>query len=157
MKQSDLRDRAKKLGLYGILAHFDEFASELWLPHLLELEEEERGKRSLERRIRSARIGRFKAFADFDWKSPTMIDRSLIEELFTFEFLSEAANVAILGPNGVGKTMLAKNLAYQAVLRGHAALFVTASEMLNDLAARDTAGISRRLKRYTRPAVLVID
>ena len=70
----------------------------------------------------------------------------------------DASNVVLVGPNGVGKTMLAQNLAYQALLGGHTALFVTASAMLNELAAQEGSyAFNRVLKRYTQVRVLVID
>lgn len=153
----DLRERAQRLGLWGVLEHFDEISGP-WLEKLLHFEEEGRRRRSLERRVQAARIGRFKAMADFDWKWPLKLDRELIDEIFGLEFLKEAANVILVGPNGVGKTMIAKNLAHQAVLRGHTARFVTASELLSDLASQEHAtGLQRRLKRYLQPDLLVID
>jgi len=154
----DLRRRAHRLGLYGLLAHWNEIGSEPWLPRLLELEEQERGRRSLERRIRNAKLGRFKPMADFEWSWPDSIDRELIDELFGLDFVSEPANVVLVGPNGVGKTMIAKNLAHQAILRGHTAQCLTASEILNDLAAQESSGaLLRRLRHYARPQILVID
>lgn len=154
----DLMERAKALGLHGLLAHWEEFADAPWLGRLLELEEAERARRSLERRIGDARLGRFKPMADFDWSWPTKVDRQLVEELFGLGFLADAANVVLVGPNGVGKTMVAQNLAYQALLGGHTALFTTASAMLNELAAADGGlALGRVLKRYTTPRVLVID
>jgi DNA replication protein DnaC len=152
------RDRARRLGLYGLLAHWDEVQDQAWLPRLLALEDAERGRRSLERRIHNARIGAFKAMADFDWAWPKKIHRPTIEELFTLQFIEEGANVVLLGPNGVGKSMIAKNLAYQALLRGHTARFTAASDMLTDLAAQQTSGsLARRLRRYCNPALLCID
>ena len=153
-----VQDRLRGLGLYGLLNQVDEIFEEDWLPRLLDIEEAERRRRSLERRLKNARIGRFKSMADFDWKWPKMIDRQLSDELFAFDFVEEAANVVLLGPNGVGKTMIAKNLAHQAILRGFTARFTTASDMLHDLAAQDSdASLARRLRRYTQPQVLAID
>ncbi len=82
-----LRDRVQRLGFFGLLASWDEIASEPWLARLVALEEQERKKRSLDRRLRNARIGAFKAIADYDWKWPKRIDRDAIEELFTFKFV----------------------------------------------------------------------
>ena len=153
-----LQQRARALGLYGLLASWDDFAGADWLPTLLQTEEAERARRSLQRRIRNAKTGRFKPMADFDWDWPEHIDRELVDELFTFRFLSEPANVVLVGPNGVGKSMIARNLAHQALLRGTTVLFTTASAMLNDLAAQDSAaGLQRRLRRYCRPQLLAID
>jgi DNA replication protein DnaC len=154
----DLHGRAQKLGLWGLLANWEKVGSKPWIEELIHYEEEERGRRSLERRLRSSKVGRFKAITDFDWKWPRQIDRELVDELFSLEFIGEAANAILVGPNGVGKTMIAKNLAYQAILRGHTARFLTASELLNDLAAQESSGaLMRRLRHYSQPEVLVID
>ncbi|MDP3209100.1 MAG: ATP-binding protein, partial [Rhodoglobus sp.] len=81
-----------------------------------------------------------------------------LDELLGLGFLAEGANVVLVGPNGVGKTMLAKNLAYAALLRGHTVRFTTASDMLADLGAQETATArTRRLRRYVQPQVLVVD
>ena len=154
----DLRGRVQALGLWGIDASWEELQDELWIAQLVEIETEERARRSLERRIRSARIGPFKAMDDFDWAWPRKIDREAIEELFRFEFVKDGANVVLIGPNGVGKTTLAKNLTHGALQAGHTARFVTASEMLNDLAAQDgQSALRRRIARFVRPTLLAID
>jgi len=152
------RERATKLGLYGLLARWDELGEEPWVEHLLEIEESERDCRSLQRRLRNAKIRAFKPMADFDWSWPTKIDREAVRDLFRFEFLEEAGNVILIGPNGVGKTTIAQNLAHEALIAGHTVLFTSASEMLNDLAAQDgPSALSRRLRRYVRPSLLVVD
>jgi DNA replication protein DnaC len=54
--------------------------------------------------------------------------------------------------------MLAKNLAYQAVLAGHSARFWLASDLLNNLAEIDSSsGLTRRIKTICRPRIIVID
>jgi len=152
------RERAAKLGLYGLLARWDELGEEPWVGHLLEVEEGERACRSLQRRLRNAKIRPFKPLADFDWAWPTKIDREAILDLFRFDFLGESGNVILIGPNGVGKTTIAQNLAHEALIAGHTVLFTSASEMLNDLAAQDgPSALSRRLRRYVRPMLLVVD
>ena len=66
--------------------------------------------------------------------------------------------MVFIGPNGLAKTMLLKNLAYQAIPHGHSARFTLASDMLYDLAAQDSStSFARRLRRYTSPAILAID
>jgi DNA replication protein DnaC len=89
---------------------------------------------------------------------PDSAERSLVEELFSLAFIDEAVNVVLLGPNGLGKTMLAKNLAYHAVTHGYTARVTMASDMLHELASQDsTTSLTRRLKRFTQPDLLVID
>ncbi|MFZ2452138.1 MAG: ATP-binding protein [Methylovulum miyakonense] len=135
MSLEQLRSRAVALHLNGVVAHWAEVATADWVPKLVGWEEEERTRRSLERRLRDARIGRFKPLADFDWTWPTRCDRGAIEGLMALKFVEEAANVVLVGPNGVGKSMLVKNVAHQALIRGHTVRFATAGELLGDLAA----------------------
>jgi DNA replication protein DnaC len=154
----DLRKRAHALGLHGLLARWDEHAHEPWLRTLLDIEEAERQRRSLERRLAAAKLIAMKPIVDFDWKHPKSLDRGLVDELFELQFLRDHVNIVLLGPNGVGKTMLAQNLAHHAVMHGFTARFTTASAMLGDLDAQDGAvALRRRLHRYVKPALLVID
>lgn len=157
-RQPELFQQARQLGFFGLLAHWDEVVEQPWLTPLLVMEQEERRHRGLERRIRRARVGAFKPMSDFRWDWPTRLDRVLVEELFTFQFLTDATNVVLVGANGLGKTMIAQNLAYQAAIQGVSTCFTTASAMLNDLAAQDGAtALRRRLQHYARPKLLVID
>jgi DNA replication protein DnaC len=152
------RQRLQRLGFYGLLSHAEALVNEPWLERVLDIEDSERANRSLKRRLDNARLGSFKPLADFDWDWPKQCDRALIEELFCLAFVEEAANVVLIGPNGLGKTMLLKNLAHDTVLKGYTARFTLASDMLHDLAAQDsTTALARRLRRYTSPAILAID
>ncbi len=54
-----LRDRARALHLHGLLSHWGEVATQPWLASLIDWEEHERARRSLERRLQEAHIGRF--------------------------------------------------------------------------------------------------
>jgi len=153
-----LKDRAKALKLYGLLAHWDEVMDADWLEPLIRWEEEERARRGLQRRLSAARLGRFKPLADFDWNWPKQCDRQAVAELMRLDFLEETANAVLVGPNGVGKSTIARNIAHQAVLAGHSVLFTNAAAMLNELAAQDgDNALRRRLALYARPRLLVID
>ncbi|MEX3968891.1 IS21-like element helper ATPase IstB [Paraburkholderia sp. EG287A] len=157
-RTEQLQERANALRLYGLLAHWSEIAEASWVEPLVQWEEQERTRRSLERRIRDARLGNFKPLADFDWEWPKRIDRVALEELMALEFVREKSNVVLIGPNGVGKSTLALNLAYQSLIHGYTALFTTAGQMLGELAALDSdSALRRRLHRYASPEVLVID
>ena len=157
-KDDDLRQRAARLSLHGLVGRWQDLGQEAWVEDLIEIEEQERARRSLERRLKGARIGRFKPVADFDWSWPRKVDRELVEDLFALDFIGEAANVVLVGPNGVGKTTIAQNLAHQAVVRGFTARMALASDMLSDLSSQDgPAALARRLRHYVRPALLVID
>ena len=153
-----LRLRAKALQLHGLLAHWSDIATADWVESMLQWEEEERARRSLERRLRDAHIGRFKPLCDFDWVWPKRCDRAAVEELISLDFLKEATNVVLAGPNGVGKSTLARNIAHHAVVHGHTVLFTTAGQLLGELAALDSdSALRRRLRHYAAPTLLAID
>lgn len=150
--------RAQALKLHGVLAHWEDIQETPWIADLIAWEETARCERGCQLRLQNARLGRFKPLAQFDWSWPKKCDRETIEELMLLSFLKEATNVILCGPNGVGKTTIARNIAYQAVLNGHTALFITAGQMLNDLASLDgDSALRRRLQYYTKPALLCID
>src|SRR6202050_4495586 len=153
-----LQARAKALQLNGLLAHWTQVATEGWVNSLIDWEEQERARRSLERRLREARIGRFKPICDFDWNWPKRCDRAAFEALMSLDFLKDATNVVLVGPNGVGKSTLARNVAYQALIHGHTVLFTSAGQLLGDLASLDSdSALRRRLHHYARPSLLVVD
>lgn len=151
-----LRARAQALHLHGLLAHWPDAAG--WARSLVEWEEQERARRSLERRLGEAHIGSFKPLCDFDWAWPKRCDRAAVEALMTLDFLKDATNVVLVGPNGVGKSTLARNIAHQAIVHGHTVRFATAGQLLGDLAGLDSdSALRRRLRHYAAPHLLVID
>jgi DNA replication protein DnaC len=153
-----LQLRAQALHLHGLLAHWPQVADADWIAPLLDWEEQERSRRSLERRLGAAHIGRFKPLCDFDWAWPTRCERAAIEQLMSLEFLKDATNVILLGPSGVGKSMLARNLAHQALIAGHTVLFTSAGALLGELAALDSdSALRRRLRHYAAPRLLIVD
>ena len=160
MLSEPLAARATSLKLHGVISHWDEIKDEgaFWLEQFVGWEELHRSQRSLDGRLRKARIGRFKPMSEFDWKWPKHCDRAVIEQWMQLGFMEGASNLILCGPNGVGKTMIVSNIASQAVLRGSTALFTTAAAMLNELAELDSdSALRRRLKHYTQPGLLIID
>jgi len=155
---NSIRARARALNLHGALAHWAEVIDQPWFAELLDWEEQERARRSLERRLAGAHIGKFKPICDFDWKWPKRCDREAIEALMGLDFLQENANVVVVGPNGVGKSTIAQNIAHRALIAGHTVLFTTAGQLFGDLAALDSdSALRRRLRHYARPQLLAID
>ena len=155
-----LKQRARALKLHGLLAHWDQVDKQQcqWINRWLQWEEEERKRRGLERRLNEAHIGCFKPLADFDWHWPSQCDKQGVLELMRLEFIASTTNVILVGPNGVGKSTIAKNLTYQALMQGYSALFIDAAQMLGDLSAQDgDNALRRRLRHYAKPQVLVID
>lgn len=162
----DLARLLQKIGLVTLAGELEDFLARAtkgrWsarqiLEEVARRESDERTQRSLQRRLRWAKIGRFRPMDEFEWNWPTKIDREVIERAFTLDFIQEARNLILLGTNGLGKTMIIKNLAYQSVLAGYSVLFRTASEILDDLQSDSPELQRRKLKKYARPQVLYID
>ncbi len=154
------KQQAIELKLHGLIAHWQEITDgqQGLLGQWLTWEWAERKQRSLERRLSSAKLGRFKALTEFDWQWPSKIDPAAVQRLMQLDFISEASNIIILGSNGVGKSTIAQNLGYKAVMQGHTVLLTTAANMLNDLAAQDgDNALRRRLTNYAKPKLLIID
>jgi DNA replication protein DnaC len=164
---SELVDRLRNLGLRATAAQLSDVVARATKERLgplqifelvADLEEKDRARRSLERRLSRSRLGRFKPIADYDWSWPTRIDRDRIEAALRLEFLAETRNVVLVAPQGLGKTMIAQNIAHEAILAGHSVVVVTAAQLLLDLAAQDSArSLERRLRHYAKQSLLIID
>ena len=117
-----------------------------------------RRDRSIERCIRLARFPVIKTLDQFNWSWPKKINRLQVQNLFRLNFIKNKSNIIFLGGVGLGKTHLASALAYAACLKGHSVLFATAIDVINTLAAAQAAGrMKKELKKYTRPAFLILD
>lgn len=157
LKRLDLRVTAQSLEDLLTRATTQHWGPRQLLEEVARSETQDLARRSLERRLAQARLHRFKPLVDFNWGWPKKIDRGWVERALTLEFLTQGRNLVLCGPHGVGKTMIAKNIAYTAVLAGYTVLFRTAGDLLADLDS-DSPGLRRRKFRfYARPALLAID
>ena len=129
-----------------------------YLARLVDGEAALRRDRSIARRIKMARFPVIKALDEFDWNWPKKINRLQVQNIFRLSFVKERANVIMVGNVGLGKTHLSIALGHAACLAGHSVLFASAIDIINTLAAARKAGrLKEELKRYLRPAVLLVD
>jgi DNA replication protein DnaC len=95
---------------------------------------------------------------EFNWTWPKDVNRLQVQNLFRLQFVKNKSNIIFLGGVGLGKTHLASALGYSACLKGNTVLFATAIDVINTLSAAQAAGrMKQELKKYTRPALLIID
>jgi len=153
-----LRAAAEALPTELERASSDKLSHTAFLEHLLGLEVQAAHERRLAGRLRFANFPAPWRLEDFDFDAQPSVDRKLVEDLATLRFLDDAANVLLIGPPGVGKTMLAIILGRLAVEAGHRVYYTTAA----DLAARcHRAAIEGRWANTMRfiaaPKLLIID
>lgn len=164
---TDLADGLAQVGLLSIATGLEDFIARMtkarlsprqMLEEIARIELEAKTRRSLEQRLERARLGRFKPMADFEWAWPKKIDRGVVERAFTLDFVRENRNLVLLGSNGLGKTMITKNIAFAAVQAGYSVLFTTAAELIENLQgdiSRET--FRRKVARYASFRLLCID
>ena len=162
-----LEAQLQQLHLQHIQNHYEALAGKAaeqqlshvdYLAQLIEGEATLRENRSIKRRIDNARFPVLKTLDTFQWSWPKKINRPQIQNLFRLAFMATQTNVVFIGNVGLGKTHLSIALGHAACLKGHSVLFTTAVDIINSLAAAQSAGqLKRELRRYLRPALLIVD
>jgi DNA replication protein DnaC len=129
-----------------------------FLSRLTEGEALRRKDRATQRRLQAARFPVIKTIEQFNWTWPKKINRAQVQNLFRLSFLKDKANVIFMGGAGLGKSHLAAALAYEACLAGHTVLFTTAIDIVNTLAAAQSAHrLKAELKKYLSPSIVLVD
>jgi DNA replication protein DnaC len=129
-----------------------------FLTLLLADEVQRRDHQALERRLIAAGFEDRVTLDDVDWASPVALDRRQLQQLFTLEFLARKEHVILVGPVGVGKTMLAQCLGAATVRAGRSVVFARADALLKELGqARADHSFERTFRRYLAPDLLIVD
>ena len=122
------------------------------LAQLLGAEVAARRERYLTTRTKLAHLPFQRTLEQFDFAFQPSIDQRLAKELASLAFVSEASNVLLLGPPGVGQTRLAIALALRAIEHGHGAHFVRAYGLMADpRKARAEHNLDRRMRICLAP------
>jgi DNA replication protein DnaC len=129
----------------------DEASFADFVEKLLLCESAAREQRKRSTLLKLATMPAVKTFEQFDWAAGSGAPKAQIQELGHLAFVERAENVVLLGPSGVGKTHIALALAHRAVMAGHKVRFISAADLMLQLAAAKAQG---RLKEYFNRAVL---
>ena len=130
------------------------------IDHLFELELEYRYQNKVALRFKQSKllekptIDQF----DFDHHGSRKKQKSKILNLMTLEFIGQKKDVILIGNPGVGKSFVAKCIAYAATQAGIKTLFTTATDMINHLiAAEADHSLLKKLHYYQCQDLLVCD
>lgn len=162
-----MREAATRLGLTHLAANLAELlaradAGKLGYLELIDLitgeETAVKDNRRYHHALKLAGLPHHKTLDEFQFSFQPDLDVRKIRDLATLHFIETCANVAFLGPPGVGKTHLACSLAVAACQAGHTTYYTSLDNMVGKLRAADTAGrLARQIQAFLRPNLLLID
>ena len=129
-----------------------------FLARVLREEYHHQRQKSMEARIRRARLPEVWSIDTFPYDRQPGVKAATIRQLAALDFVPGAENLVFIGPTGVGKTGLASGLLHQALVNGYRCRFVRAQDLFDEmyasLADRSTRRMLDQLKAYD---VLLID
>ena len=162
-------EKCKALRLKAIVDHLEQTIvlaeHRNWTPlqtidHLFELELELRKKNKIERCFKQSKLYEKTTIDQFDFAfhGSRKNQKSRIVNLMDLEFIKHRKDIILIGNPGVGKSFLAKCMAYAATQAGVKVLFTTAMDMINHLIAAEAENsMLKKLQYYQSQELLVID
>ena len=109
-------------------------------------------------RLKRAQFRSSKTLDHFDFERLPNLNRSLIHDLATGQYIQEKSPVLIAGPSGTGKSHLAQALGHAAVRQGYSVIFIACSTLTQSMQlARATGAYKRRFSMISKTDVLIID
>jgi DNA replication protein DnaC len=162
-------EKCKALKLKAIAEHLEQTTvlaeQRNWTPlqmidHLFELELQLRKKNKIERCFKQSKLYEKTTIDQFDFAfhGSRKNQKSRIVNLMDLEFIKHRKDIILIGNPGVGKSFLAKCMAYAATQAGLKVLFTTAMDMINHLiAAEADHSLLKKLHYYKIQDLLVCD
>jgi DNA replication protein DnaC len=117
-----------------------------------------REERRLQTRLRQAKLKHSACLEDLDYTTPRGLDRGLVTQLATGQWIREGLNCLVLGPTGVGKTWLACALAQQACRQGFTTRYLRAPRLFEELRlAHADGGFPKLMRSFANTDLLLLD
>jgi len=143
-----------------IVAEHKNWSSLQAIDHLFTLELELRRKNRINRCFKQSKLYETPTIDqfDFNYHHSRKKYKTRILNLMDLEFAEHKKDIIFIGNPGVGKSLVAKCIAYAAIQAGQKVLFTTAMDMINHLiAAEADHSLLKKLHYYQSQELLVID
>jgi DNA replication protein DnaC len=125
---------------------------------LIDREMSSREDRRLQTRLRKARLKHSACLEDIDYRSPRGLDKALLRQLSTCQWVREGLNLIINGPTGVGKTWIACALAHQACREGYTAQYLRLPRLFEELGlAHGDGRFPTLMSRFAKTDLIILD
>jgi DNA replication protein DnaC len=162
-----IKNKLKEYKLSGIYNSLDERLSyakeknmgyEEFLELLLEDEKSSRRDNSYKKRYTKAKLPNHKTLEDFDFSFQPSINKRMINDSATCNFIKEHKNIIFIGNPGTGKTHLSIAIGIQALMKGYKVIFTSVSEMLYALnISKADNSYYKKLEYYLNADLLILD
>lgn len=166
-KRAFITEKLKKFKLVDIREQYvdlieeaktDKLGYEDFLIKLLIAEDEGKEQRRTDKLIAKANFDTVASLNQIDYSFNRSLDKSKIEELGSLRFIEAKENVIIIGPPGVGKSMIATAIGRNACKAGYKVMFVNAKELVDQLHISMMKGcLQQTLKELKKIDLLIID
>jgi DNA replication protein DnaC len=130
-----------------------------FIRQIVQTEAAEKRQRRVEYLVRHSRLPQpLKLLSSFDFDFQKKLDRRLVMDLSSMEFLERKESILFIGNNGTGKSHLAQSIALLACQNGYKTFYTTCSELIKDLnQGVYEKTLEKRIKRYINTDLLLID
>ncbi len=129
-----------------------------FLELLLEDESNNRRDNGYKRRYAKAKLPAHKSIEDFDFTFQPSINKKVINDCLTCQFINEKKNIVFIGKPGTGKSHLSIAIGLQALQKGYKVLFTSVSEMLNTLhMSKADNSYYQKINQYLSIDLLILD
>ena len=125
---------------------------------LVDRELTERDDRRLKTRLQKAKLRQAACIEDIDYRHPRGLDKSLMMQLVTCQWVREHHNILMTGPTGIGKTWLACALGQQACREGYSVLYLRLPRLLQEMpTAKGDGRYAKVMAAMAKTDMIVLD